>query len=109
MLHKIVEYTATLRSKHVRQMRELAEGRNLGTVVAELKEISLTWRRRLDTEQFRPLRNKASGHYDGNIEEQVELIDQLDAAAALDTVKKFLAFHLEILSVLKTIGANKHV
>ena len=108
-IHKIVEYTDTLRGKHIRKVMALGEGRGLKNAAATLKLISAEWRHRLNTEQFRLLRNKASGHYDANIKDQVEVIDRLGEDTMLDTVMSFLTFNLQILSVLKAIGANKDV
>jgi hypothetical protein len=106
-LHKIVEYTDTLRTKHLHRIVLLAKERGLNNTAEELQRTGTMWRRRLNTEQFRRLRNKASGHYDQNIQEQVEVIDLLDEDAALDAMTNFLTFNLQILSMLKAIGANE--
>jgi hypothetical protein len=107
VLHKIVEYTDTLRHRHLQKIVALSSDRGLNTRTAQLQAISREWRRKLNTEQFRALRNKASGHYDADIRAQIAVIEQLDEDAALDTVVSFLEFDLQILAVLQAVGANK--
>lgn len=107
VLHKIVEYDRTLRGSHIKKILDYAAMRGVSHVKAEIRKILKKWGNDLKTvDSFVTLRNKATAHYDSDINTQISAIEAIGSDTAIDVVFSFLSFNHEITGVLRDIVYN---
>ena len=81
--------------------------KQLGPPLGEIRKISKEWSKKLKAiESFITLRNKATGHYDSDIDAQVSAIEVIDSDEAIDVIFSFLSFNHQITGVLRDIVFN---
>ena len=111
MIHKLFEYEGTMRGSHLKKIIELGERRGFTDAQDTVRKIKKDAGTVFSSiQKYSRLRNKATGHYDSVIEDQVAAIESIDTDAAQQTIGEFLKFNMEVLSFLKDIGKgnNEH-
>lgn len=74
---------------------------------ADLRKVKLNIKPHLKSiSNWEDIRNKATAHYDKNTTAQFSVINQIDVDEALEVMKYFLMYSVEILKILKIVGAS---
>jgi hypothetical protein len=110
VIHKIFEYDRTLTGSHLKTILDFGETTGAALVGQSIKNLRKHWKSKLKVlSSFVSLRNKATGHYDSDIEAQVRAIESIGVEDALDLIFNFLAFHHAITGVLRDIVRPKTI
>jgi len=105
LIHKVFEYKKTLQGHYIKKLNELAESKSLDSERVLLSEISKKYRIAIkNIEQYKPLRNAATGHYDPDIQKQISHIEDIKEDEALALVTNFLIYIMEVSELLRNIG-----
>ena len=108
LIHIIFEYKKSLKSHHIKTLMDLCDSKNFDSEKEKLTLLTKQYKEAISQiDQFRNLRNKATGHYEDDIEKQVSLIESLSEDDCLELLKKFNLFHKEILKSLRRIGRKQ--
>lgn len=109
IIHKLYEYEILLNGELVRRVKKLAMDRNMSTFSIDLKSEKKKW-----TKEFKSIkrwvttRNFATGHYDKDIQLQIDSLIAIDPQSVLDACTAFLHFNLAFLHQLKEVGLSWH-
>jgi hypothetical protein len=105
LIHKVFEYKKSLKGHYIKKLDELAENKNLDSERVLLSEVSKKYRIAIkNIEQYKPLRNAATGHYDPDIQKQLSYIEDIKEDEALELISNFLIYNKEVLKLLRDIG-----
>jgi len=108
LIHIIFEYKNSLKSHHIKILKELCESKSFDSEKEKLTVLTKQYKKAMNQiDQFRDLRNKATGHYDPDIARQVSLIDSINEDDSLQLLTKFSLFHKDVLESLWRIGRNE--
>lgn len=106
LIHKIVEYNKHLDNHLIPEMLELAMLRGIPFGPSERSQIKKKWRKTFNTiTSWKNLRNKATGHYDSNIEMAIELLESMDVEEVRRVVDEFVAFCKELMDQFRLAGS----
>lgn len=105
LIHIIFEYKKALKRHHLKTIMDLCESKSFYSERENLKRIDGEYRKAIkDINKYMELRNKATGHYDPDIEKQVSYIGSINEEEALKIIKQFVLFNNNILESLSRIG-----
>jgi len=109
LIHKVFEYKKTLKGHYIKKIDELAESKSLDSERVLLSEISKKYRIAIkNIEQYKPLRNAATGHYDPDIQKQISHIEDIKEDEALELITNFLIYNNEVFKSFRNIGKFKN-
>lgn len=105
IIHKIFEYKKSLKNHYIKTINELAESKCLVDEKIKLSQVSKQYRKAINKiDEYKPLRNAASGHYDPDISKQLCHIDSIVEDEALKLIEVFLSYNREVLALFRDIG-----
>jgi len=105
VIHRLYEYDQLMQKHLVRRLLALAEARNIGICSEDLRALRKQWREQLKhLESWSSVRNKATGHYGNDLQEQVDLLKTIDRSQVMEVVQAFLSYNIGVLNVLKNAG-----
>jgi hypothetical protein len=108
VIHKIFEYDRTLTGRHIKTIRDFGETTGTALVGQSIKDLQKYWKPKLKVlSSFVSLRNKATGHYDSDIEAQVRAIESICVEDALDVIFNFMAFNHAVTGIVRDIVRPK--
>ena len=108
IIHKIFEFRKPLISTHIKTIEDLAVSKSLGKEKNKLVEISKNFRKIINKiEQYKKLRNVATGHYDPDILKQIKYIESIDENEVIDLILSFESFMKDLSSLLQDIGKSR--
>lgn len=109
IIHRLYEYDQLMQKHLVKRLLTLSEARNIGIYSEDLRALRKRWREQLKhLESWSSVRNKATGHYGNDLQEQVILLKAIDRSQVMDVVKAFLSYNIKILNVLKDAGQGRN-
>jgi hypothetical protein len=105
MVHRLFEYDQLLSKKLINKIQKIAEVRGLSVDKGEIRAMRKRWGSEFEKlQKWSDIRNKATGHYDGDILRQIELTKSIDFQEIMSVATAFLRYNMEILLLLKRVG-----
>jgi truncated hemoglobin YjbI len=105
LVHRLFEYDQLMQKHLIRRLLELAKDREIEVNPVFLKASKRKWKEQFKRlEGWSAVRNKTSGHYGHNLQEQVSLLKSLKRAEVMDVVQAFLSYNVSVLNILKNAG-----
>lgn len=102
---RLFEYDVAMNKHIIPRILRLAETRGISIDRTNIKTQRRKWKAELSQlKSWEPVRNRAAGHYDKNIPNQVELLQSLNFDEVMTVATAFLHFNLYMLKVLKDAG-----
>jgi hypothetical protein len=102
---RLFEYDRALNRRLIPRLLKLAEARGLSVDRSAIISLKKTWKTELaQLQAWHKVRNKAAGHYDDDLAEQVRLLRSLTVDGVMSVVRGFLSFNMELLHVLRDAG-----
>ena len=105
ILHMIYEYKGTVTQHHIWRLCQLGEYKGAYDTVTRLRELVRDFRDEFKSlDEYKTLRDKATGHYDQDISVQIAAIERIDEDAALAHALAFAEFQGRFAVLLREIG-----
>jgi hypothetical protein len=102
---RLFEYDRALNRRLIPRLLKLAEARGIPVERGAIKALRKTWKSELaQLQAWHDVRNKAAGHYDDDLAEQVRLLKSLTLDGVMSVVRGFLSFNMGLLVVLRDTG-----
>ncbi|UVS96689.1 hypothetical protein EFP19_13630 [Burkholderia glumae] len=102
LVHRLVEFEKHLGEVTIPAMLEVAQAKGAVRFESRVRELQREERPALAViRNWRKLRNKATGHYDQDLDLVVELLEGIDYDEIRDAAHAFLVFMLNVLVVLR--------
>lgn len=102
LIHRLVEFDRHLRDAVIPEMLKVAESRNAVDFERRTRELQREVRPGLAViRRWQGLRNKATGHYDRDLDVVVELLETVEFEEVLEAAQKFLLYMAKVLVVLR--------
>lgn len=106
LVHRIYEYDQLLNKHIIRRMLILANTRGIIIDKGVIKGIRKRWKVEFKKlEKWSDIRNETTGHYGQDIAHQIELTKSIDFSEVMSVTKAFLQFNMDVLLLLKNVGA----
>lgn len=107
IVHKLYEFDQYVNNHLASRIVAFARDRGINASLDEMRHLRKTWKAELKVlASWRDIRNKVTGHYDGEIERQIALIETIPAAKVMPVVEAFLAYNKSMLLLLRDAGYN---
>lgn len=108
IVHRLFEYDILVRTSLRPRLLKLAQTREIEVDIAALKELDVQTKPALKAlRKWSDVRNKAAGHYDADLDLQVNLICSLKFAEVMDVVFGFIKYNMALLIILRDAGYGK--
>lgn len=108
LIHIVYEYKKSLKDHHIKTMIALCDSKSFASEKARLSRIVKKYRQAIKAlEEFKPLRNVATGHYDPDISKQVSAIESVVEEKTLEALRQFCLFDKDILASLVRVGRKQ--
>ncbi|HDR9034361.1 TPA: hypothetical protein QDB07_001831 [Burkholderia vietnamiensis] len=102
LIHRLVEFEKHLGEVTIPAMLELAQAKGAVTFASRVRQLQREGRPELAAiRKWRQLRNKATGHYDEDLDLVMELLEDIDLDKIRGAAHGFLVFMLKVMVVLR--------
>ncbi|UWX69167.1 hypothetical protein [Burkholderia gladioli] len=99
LLHNAVEFNKHINESIIPEMIRILADKGIEFSTKDIQESRREWRSVLDElERWRPIRNKATAHFDSDVPHVVELLEGLDSQKVVDSAIHFWSFTLSVLA-----------
>ena len=102
---RLFEYHVALNDHWIPKLLALAEMRRIGFDSKAIRDARSAWK--AEFKQLRgwsPIRNKAAGHYDAEVGEQVRLLKELTLEDVMGVARAFLTYNMALLVPMREAG-----
>jgi hypothetical protein len=105
LVHRLYEYDQLMQKHLMRRLMKLARDREIEVDTVLLKASKRKWKQQFKRHlSWAAVRNKTSGHYGHDLQEQVLLLKSLNSAEVMDVVQAFLSYNVSVLNIFKNVG-----
>lgn len=106
IIHYLFEYNKSI-NNIVKRIKLLAKRRGILVSTSELGAQKKKWKNEFEKlKHWEIIRNKVTGHYDLNTKLQFNLLEKVDPQEVMSVFIAFLSCNLEVLKLLKSVGAK---
>lgn len=104
LIHRLVEFDKHLRDVIIPEMLKYAEGHGIMDFERKVRDLQRDERPNLAViRSWQDIRNKATGHYDRDLQMVVELLEAVDPEKTRDVTEGFMIFMLKLLMLLRVV------
>ncbi|WP_367189671.1 hypothetical protein [Burkholderia sp. Ed8] len=105
LIHLVVEYRKHLDAASIPTMYKYTASRGIPFDEADVRALRARCRPTFkEIDRWEKIRNKATGHFDGDVELVVQLMEGVDHGVVIETVQSFLVFNMELVGMLRRSG-----
>ncbi len=107
---RLFEYDVALNDHWIPRLLALAQRRGLPAESQAIRDARSSWK--AEFKQLRGwsvIRNKAAGHYDAEVGEQVRLLKNLTVDGVMGVARAFLTFNMALLVLMREAGLGPMV
>ncbi|WP_186040555.1 hypothetical protein [Burkholderia gladioli] len=105
LIHLVVEYRKHLDTASIPTMLKYAASRGIPFEEVDVRALRARYRPTFkEIDGWEKIRNKATGHYDGDVELVVQLMESVDYEAVIKIVRSFMTFNVELITLLRKSG-----